>query len=139
MAKKKYLVVPRTTSAMRDGLKTSKGTLNFGKKTGKIVDASMASEIEHEHGLKGSGDVWVHEDENYSWHLRHDGMTDGRSYGIHHYTFAGVDLKGRGGNERVKVKTADGYTFMSREQAEELELEIIEKGKQSEKSNHRDA
>lgn len=35
-------------------------------------------------------------------------------------------VKERGGNERVKVKTADGYTYMSREQAEELELEIVE-------------
>ena len=42
-----------------------------------------------------------------------------------HQTHFGV-VKEHGGNERVKVKTADGYTFMSREQAEELELEIVE-------------
>ncbi|TXI13047.1 MAG: hypothetical protein E6Q68_02405 [Polynucleobacter sp.] len=45
-----------------------------------------------------------------------------------HQTHFGV-VKERGGNERVKVKTADGYTYMSREQAEELELEIVEKEK----------
>lgn len=43
-----------------------------------------------------------------------------------HQTHFGV-IKEHGGNERVKVKTADGYTFMSRAQAEELEFEIIEK------------
>lgn len=43
-----------------------------------------------------------------------------------HQTHFGV-VKERGGNERVKVKTADGYTYMSREQAEELGLEIVEK------------
>lgn len=35
-------------------------------------------------------------------------------------------IKERGGNERVKVKTLDGFTYMSREQAEELGLEIID-------------
>lgn len=45
-----------------------------------------------------------------------------------HKTHFGV-VKERGGNERVKVKTTDGYTFMSREQAEELGLEIIERSK----------
>lgn len=41
-----------------------------------------------------------------------------------HKTHFGV-VKERGGNERVKVKTSDGYTFMSQEQAEEYGLEII--------------
>lgn len=36
-------------------------------------------------------------------------------------------VKKRGGNERVKVRTASGYTYLSREQAEELELEIVPK------------
>lgn len=94
MANKKYIVVPRTTAAMKDGLKTSKGRMSFNGKTGKIVDASMASEIDSEHGLKGSGEVWVHEDENYTWHERNGGMTDGRNRGIHHYTFSGVDMTG---------------------------------------------
>lgn len=42
-----------------------------------------------------------------------------------HKTHFGV-IKERGGNERVKVKTSDGYTFMSLELAEELNLEIIQ-------------
>jgi hypothetical protein len=43
-----------------------------------------------------------------------------------HQTHFGV-IKERGGNERVKVKTADGFTFMSLELAEELGMEIIPK------------
>lgn len=34
-------------------------------------------------------------------------------------------IKERGGNERVKVKTADGFTYMSKAQAKELKMEII--------------
>jgi len=34
-------------------------------------------------------------------------------------------IKVFGGNERVKVKTADGYTYMSRVVAEEYGYEII--------------
>lgn len=41
-----------------------------------------------------------------------------------HKTHFGV-VKEHGGNERVRVKTADGYTVMSAEQAEEMGLEII--------------
>lgn len=43
-----------------------------------------------------------------------------------HQTHFGI-ARFHGGNERVKVKTSDGYTYMSREQAEELELEIVER------------
>lgn len=43
-----------------------------------------------------------------------------------HKTHFGKATK-HGGGERVKVKTKDGYTFMSREQAEELGMEIMEK------------
>ncbi len=43
-----------------------------------------------------------------------------------HQTHFGV-IKEHGGNERVKVKTSDGFTFMSLEVAEELGFEIIPK------------
>ena len=36
-------------------------------------------------------------------------------------------IKERGGNKRVKVKTRDGYTYVSKEYAEEHDLEIVEK------------
>ena len=51
-----------------------------------------------------------------------------------HKTHFGV-VKERGGNERVKVKTLDGYTYMSREQAEELGLEIVRKHERTKKTD----
>lgn len=39
-------------------------------------------------------------------------------------------VKERGGNERVKVKTKDGHTFLPRQVAEEEGYEIIEKKRQ---------
>lgn len=41
-----------------------------------------------------------------------------------HKTHFGV-LKTSGGNQRVKVETADGFTYMSRQVAVELGLKII--------------
>ena len=126
MKKKKYMVVPRAENVVLDGLKTTKGKFDFKGKTAAWVDSDIANEIDSEYGKKGSNDVWVARDENLEWHNHHDGNTDGRKVGIHHYTFQGVDMEKRGGNERVKVKTVDGYTFMSQEQAEELGYEIIQ-------------
>jgi hypothetical protein len=126
MKKKRYIVVPRTDEAKRRGIKTGKGNLTFGNKSAQWVDDPViASEIENDYGKKGSMDVWVAQDENLEWHERHDGMTDGKNAGIHHYTFAGVDVATRGGNERVKVKVKGGYTFVSRAVAEEEGYTIV--------------
>jgi len=43
-----------------------------------------------------------------------------------HKTHFGV-VKEHGGNERVKVRTSDGFTYMSLELAEEMNFEIIPK------------
>lgn len=89
MAKKRSIVVARSQSAQINGLKTSKGLLDFKGKSAKWVDESLASEIDTEHGLKGSGEVWVDRDENLEWHMSHDGDTDGRNHskGGHRYFF----------------------------------------------------
>ena len=42
---------------------------------------------------------------------------------LHKTHFGKVSV--HGGNERVKVKTADGYTFVSREVAEEYGMDIV--------------
>jgi hypothetical protein len=126
MKKKRYIVVPRTEEAKARGIRTGKGDLKFGTKSAQWVDDPViAKEIDREYGKGGSMDVWVAQDENLEWHEQHDGLTDGRNVGIHHYTFAGVDIAGRGGNERVKVKTKDGFTFVSREVAEEEGYQIL--------------
>ena len=122
------MVVPRTAGIQQTGIKTGKGKLTFGEKTAQWVDdPAVAREIDTQYGMKGSGDVWVAQDENLEWHEHHDGHTDGRKVSIHHYTFAGVDMQKKGGNKRVKVKTAYGYTYMAEEVAIELGYEIVEK------------
>ena len=134
--KKRYIVVPRTEKAMTDGLATTKGRFGFGTKTARIVDESLASEIDTQHGLKGSGDVWVHEDENLEWHEHHDKGTDGRNVGIHHYTFQGVDLshlKPRTDDGKVWVRVGLKQVRMLRAQAEEKGYEIVS----DEASDHR--
>lgn len=79
-------------------------------------------------------DVWVEQDENLEWHAKHDNTTDGRNVGIHHYTFSGIDMQQRGGNERVRVKTKDGYTFVSRAVAIEEGYTIVAERKNRERS-----
>lgn len=139
MAKKKrYIVVPRNQKAILDGLDTTKGKFEFGKKTARFIDESMASEIDTQYGLKGTGDVWVERDENLEWHEHHDKNTDGRKVSIHHYTFAGVDMSNiRSTKDNGLVWVRDGLKqiLMTREQAEEEGLEIVE----NKIRNHRNA
>ena len=130
MAKKKrYMVVPRSERIKESGLQTGKGKLSFGGKTATWVDdPAVANEINTQHGLKGSGDVWVAQDENLEWHEKHDGLTDGRMKGIHNYTFQGVDMTG------IKTTKDNGYVWvwngskqvrMKRDEAEAEGFEII--------------
>lgn len=101
--------------------------MDFNRGARYISDDGEAEELNKSHGLKGSGEVWVHEDPVLEWSLKHDGETDGHNLTIHNYTFQGVDKSKLGGNDRVKVRTEDGYTFISRAIAEEEGLEIIPK------------
>lgn len=95
MRKKRYIVVPRTEQAMMDGVRTGKRKLNFGNKTARWVDdPAEAHEIDTHYGLKGTGDVWVEQDENLEWHANNGEQTDGRNRGIHHYTFGPMRSKG---------------------------------------------
>jgi hypothetical protein len=133
--KKRYIVVPRTEGVKQTGIRTGKGKLSFGAKTAQWVDdPAVAREIDTQYGLKGSGDVWVAQDENLEWHEHHDGNTDGKKVATHHYTFQGVDMRTGGGNERVRVKTKDGYTFVSLAVAREEGYQIIKVRKHGTKS-----
>ena len=85
MAKKKaYLVMSRNKNVLETGLKTDKGNLKFkdGKTSMFVGDAALANEIDKVHGLKGSGDVWVHEDPQSEPFLRDDGAN---GMGVHKY------------------------------------------------------
>jgi hypothetical protein len=91
--KRRFIVVPRNTRTQMNGLQTGKRKLDFGKQTARwIDDPAEARDIDTRYGLKGSGDVWVEQDENLEWHAKNDNGTDGRMAGIHHYTFQGVDM-----------------------------------------------
>ena len=125
MKKKRYIVVPRTDAVKKKGIATGKGRLTFGNKSAQWVDdPAIANEINTTHGLKGSGDVWVEQDENLEWHERNDGMTDGRNSGIHNYTFANM---GANLPDRMmlvgKKKTINGFLYMYTMRDNKLKLE----------------
>jgi hypothetical protein len=122
MKKKRYIVVPRTEGIKQTGLNTGKGKLTFGKKTAQWVDdPAVANEINTQYGLKGSGDVWVAQDENLEWHERHDGGTDGKKVGIHHYTFSGVDTS----HFKVWVMKRGKLVRTTKAQAQEKGYKIV--------------
>lgn len=67
MKKKKHIVMARSEKAIQDGVVTSKGKLDFKGKSMMSVDADIANEIEYNQGLRGTGDVWTHEDPRRNW------------------------------------------------------------------------
>ena len=72
---KKHIVVARTRKAIDDGVTTGKGHLDFKGKSMMYVDDDIAEEINQTQGLKGDGDVWVHEDPRLNWKTRYkDGV-----------------------------------------------------------------
>ena len=112
---KKYQVVKATTKEL-SGLAVGGRKKRFATNgTLETSDPGEAAEIDKVLGAKGTGEVVV---------TSYDENEPG-----HNYRFTGVDLKRRGGGERVKVKTAGGFTFVSREVAEEEGLQIIPKRK----------
>jgi hypothetical protein len=128
-------VVPRTQNIKANGLKTGKRHLKFGKKTARwIDDPAEAREIDAAYGLKGSGDVWVEQDENLEWHEHHDGNTDGRKVSIHHYTFGqmGTQLPDRAALIGKK-KVIGGKAYMYIEENGKMRLAPYRKGYRSER------
>ena len=131
--KKRFIVVPRTTEAQFRGIRTGKRDLKFGKQTARwISDPAEAREIDAVYGNKGTGDVWVAQDENLEWHEHHDGNTDGRKVSIHHYTFAqmGTQLPER--HKLIgKKKVISGKAYMYIEEEGRLKLAPYQKGYRS--------
>jgi len=80
---KKHVVMARTPEIMKEGLETSQGHLHFGNKATMLVDEGVAGEIEHNQGLKGTGDVWTHEDPKGNWYDRFNKLSG------HKYFFGG--------------------------------------------------
>lgn len=104
--KKRYIVVPRTEDVKERGINTGKGRMTFGTKTAQWVDdPAVAQEIDTQYGKKGTGDVWVAQDENLEWHAKHDELTDGKMKGIHNYTFSGIDMRD------IRTTRDNGYVW----------------------------
>ena len=76
MSKKKHIVMARSERAMKQGVKTSKGTLSFNGKPMMSVSDDIADEIDKTDGLKGAQEVWVHEDpvRNHADRYKPDGV-----------------------------------------------------------------
>lgn len=99
--KKKYMVVARDKRTALTGLTTQRGGHRaFGRKTQSmwLSDRAEAEEIDHKYGMKGRGDVFVVEDEKYSYALNGEqwdmkfGEKGGELKTVHHYTFTAPDL-----------------------------------------------
>ena len=132
--KKRFMVIPREKGAARHGIRTTRGHRKFNQKTGVMYlsEKSEAEEVEARYGLKGSRDVFVYEDDKYAtaleagqWEMKRNQKGGDDLKLIHHYTFSVPDPTQPGGNERVRVKTNDGFTWVSRVVALEEGLEII--------------
>jgi hypothetical protein len=109
---KKYQVIKATTREIPGLMVGGREKMFDARGTFETDDAGEAKEIDDVLGKKGTGEVVV---TNYK----------DKEAG-HNYTFTGM-IKERGGNDRVKVRTADGYTFVSRAIAEDEGLEIVPK------------
>lgn len=85
MSNKRYMVLPRTQGIMKEGIKVNGKTRSFKGKTAMYVkDKGEADEINQTVGMKGTTEVYVHEDEKVERFVRDDAV-QGR--GIHHYHF----------------------------------------------------
>lgn len=83
MAKKKsVMIAARNARVQKEGLKTSKGTIDFkGKSMLHIGDPALAQEIDSEYGLKAKGDIWALQDERHEQHINY------KEDGVHGYFF----------------------------------------------------
>ncbi len=115
MAKKKKFQAIKADVGDYKGIRHDGKEMRFRKDDTFIIkDEGLARELDSMYGKKGTQKLSI---------VPYTDMETNEPG--HKYTFSGVDMNNKGGNERVKVRTADGYTFMSAEKAEELGLEII--------------
>ena len=140
MSKKKtHRIYARDRNAVLDGLKTSKGTVNFGTKTAVYVDEATAKEVDERYGLKSMDDsVMVVKDEQYDralngekWDLVRDSKRGDWVKTLHKYKFSGVDTS------HIRITKDNGYVWvmlggkqvrMKRMDAEREGYEIVKEG-----------
>lgn len=122
MKKKKHIVLARNRRVSEQGIDLDGQHMKFTQGSALwVADEGKARALQQ----KYPKDIAITEDQQYTWAANNDFGNGTQMNNIHKYTFSGIDMKQRGGGERVKVKTADGYTFVSREVAEEEGLTII--------------
>lgn len=127
MAKKKaFMVMSRNPNVLKSGLKTDKGNLTFkeGKTAMFVGDAALANEIDKVHGLKGTGDVWVHEDPQAEPFLRDDGR---EGMGVHKYHW-GVSAKYAAAWDAFEKRRKDKEENQNEENVEQPETTQARKG-----------
>lgn len=129
--KKTHRIYARDKNAVLDGLKTSKGTVEFGTNTAVYVDESTAKEVDERYGMNSMEDsVLVAKDEQYdralngeSWEIIPDRRGDWVKT-LHKYRFQGVDtshfVKRRNGD--IRIASGVKYVWMSGQWIPKYEL-----------------
>lgn len=83
MPNKRYMVIPRTPKALKEGITVGGKHRSYKGKTAMYVkDQAEAEEIVQTVGMKGTGEVLVHEDDRVERFVRDEGV---KGRGIHHY------------------------------------------------------
>ena len=115
MSKKKtHRIYARDRNAVLDGLKTSKGKVEFGTKTAVYVDADTAKEVDERYGLKSMDEsVMVVKDEQFDravngekWDVVRDSKRGDWVKTLHRYRFQGVDTS------HIRSTRDNGYVWV---------------------------
>lgn len=125
---KKHIILARNRRVSEQGIDLDGKHMKFTQGSALwVADEGKARALQQ----KYPKEIAVTLDQQYTWSANNDGGNGTKMDNIHNYTFSGVDMKKRGGGERVKVKTADGYTFVSLEVALEEGYTIVPKKRET--------
>lgn len=126
-----HRIYARDPKVITDGIKTSKGTVNFGNQTAVYVDESTAKEVNELHGDKKDGSVLVAKDEQYERAINGEGwkiVSDRRGdwvKTVHKYRFSGVDTS----HFKVWVYKNGKLTRITKDEVQKKGYEIISTSK----------
>lgn len=133
--KKTHRIYARDPKVLTDGIKTSKGKVNFRNQTAVYVDEATAKEVNELHGNKKDGSVLVAHDEQYdravtgeSWKVVSDRRGDWVKT-LHKYKFAGIDTS----HFKVWVYKYGKLVRVTKEEAKRKGYEIVSASKEKPK------
>lgn len=132
--KKTHRIYARDENVILDGIKTSRGKVNFGTQTAVYVDEATAKEVDERYGGK-SGDVIVAKDEQYEralngegWKIQYDSKRGDSVKTLHKWKFQGIDtshIRTIKDNGLVWVYRGGRQILMKRSKALEEGFEIV--------------